>query len=179
MSWDPISRPVDYILLAGKKSPGLAEVVGASSPRKLKKLEGYALSGGFVLFRGNALAEFSVKLRLYTVEDWAAWYEFKPLVDKVPVGERAKALSIWHPHLEDLKIASVLVGDVTQPEQTNNGEWTITIKFCEYREPKRELGKPEGAKVKPVDPVDQRIEELTNQFNALAGPRPPPLPSRS
>jgi hypothetical protein len=179
MTWDPIRNPVDYILLNDKKSPGIAEVIGAGSPRKLKKLEGYAFSGGFVLFRGNQLAEFSVDLRLYTEQDWADWYAWKPLVDRVPVGEKAKALSIWHPHLEDLKIAGVLVSDVSQPKQTGDGEWTITIKFCEWRQPKRELGKPDAAKPVVLDPVEQKIEALTNQYNALAGPRPPPLPVRT
>lgn len=178
MTWDPITSPVDYVLLNEKKTPGIAEVIGAGSPRKLKKLEGYALSGGFVLFRGNQLAEFSVDLRLYSAQDWADWYAFKPLVDKVPVGERAKALSIWHPHLEDLGISAVLVSDVLQPKQTGNGEWTITIKFCEWRAPKRTLGKPDAAKQAPIDPIDEKIKALTNQFEALAGPRPPPLPRR-
>lgn len=178
MTWDPISQPCDYILLSGKKSPGIAEVVGAGSPRKLKPIEGYALSGGFVLFRGNKLAQFSVDIRLYTAQDWADWYAWKPLVDRVPVGERAKALQIWHPHLEDLKISAVLVEDVSQPKQGENGVWTITIKFHEWREPKRELGKPDAAKPAPVDPIEQRINALTSQFQALAGPRPPPLPRR-
>lgn len=179
MTWDPISNPIDYIKLNDKKSPGVAEVVGASAPRKLKELEGYALSGGFVLFRGNKLAKFSVEIRLYTVQDWADWYAWKPLIDRVPVGERAKALSIWHPHLEDLNIKAALVEDVTQPKQTGDGEWTITIKFCEFRSPKRTLAKPEAAASAPIDPIDAKIKALTDQFEALAGPRPPPLPSRS
>jgi hypothetical protein len=176
MTFDPLIAPVDSIVLAGQKSPGIAEVIGAGSPRKFDVRKGYGLSGGFVIFRGNELAEFVVKIRLYTVEDWVAWHLWRPLVDKPPIGERARALDIQHPQLEDLKIRSVVVKDVDQGEQTDDGEWTFTIKFLEYRSPKLALAKPEGSAATPRDPVDSIIEDLASQFTALAGPPPPPPP---
>jgi len=178
MTWDPIADPVDHILLVGKKSPGIAEVVGASKTSKLKKLEPHYSSKGFVVFRGIANAAFSVKLRLYSAQDWVDWHTWKPLVLNPP-SRNTDGLSIWHPLLEDLGVRSVLVENVSQPEQTGNGEWTITINFFEFEKPKRQAKAVESAKTRPKpDSVDLVLDQLTNQINALAGPRPAPLPVR-
>lgn len=168
MSWDPITSPVDHIELAGKRSPGLCEVIGAGSPRKWDERRGYALSGATVVFRGIGLARFTVRLRFYTPEDWAAWYAWKPLVDKPPLGKRPSALDIWHPLLEAQAIKKVVVEDVGQPDQTEDGEWTVEIKFIEFRRPQIALAKPEGSKATPADPVEREIERVDAENKTLA-----------
>lgn len=174
MTWDPITDPCDYIRLAGVKSPGIADVVGASSPRDWDIRKGMGLSGAFSVFTGVSLAKFSVKLRLYTVEDWHLWYAWKPLVDKLPTrrgggGKDSGVLDIWHPLLEALDIKAVAVAEPMQPEQTDHGEWTIEIKFIEFRYPKIALAKPEAAAATPVDPIEEKvIKPLMEQFQSLA-----------
>jgi hypothetical protein len=168
MTWNPLDEPVDYIVLAGKKSPGLADVVGANAPRRWDERKGYGLSGAVLIYRGLALSQFSVRIRLYTTADWDAWSTWKALVDKAPLGTRAKAMDITHPFLEALGIVSVVVDDVLQPEQTGDGEWTIEIKFREYRGHTFTLSKPEGSTATPADPVEAEIGRLTDQFQRLA-----------
>lgn len=170
MVWDPLTQPIDYILLAGKKSPGLATVTLADSPRRWDERNGYGLSGATVVYRGAGLSHFSVTLRLFTVQDWADWRAWKSLTDKPPLGKRPRSLDIWHPLLEDLEIKSAVVENVLQPDQTGDGEWTIEIKFIQFRQPKFALAKPEGSTATPVDPVEQEIGQLTSQFQTLAGP---------
>ena len=155
-------------MLSGKRSPGLADVSGANSPRNWDKRKGYGLMGAIAVFHGMDLAEFSVKLRLYTPQDWEDWHAWKALVDKPPVGTRPRSLDITHPLLEELDIKSVVVTDVMQPEQTDNGEWTVEIKLLQWRQPKIGLAKPEGSTATPVDPVEQEIGQLTEQFQKLA-----------
>lgn len=162
MTWDPIASPCDYILLAGKKSPGIAELRGASSVRKWDEREGFGISGAFSVFKGRGLAHFSVILRLYSAQDWLDWYAWKAVVDKLPTrrggaGKDSGTLDIWHPLLEALDIKAVAVAEVMQPDQTNDGEWSIEIKFLEFRHPKITLAKPEGAAATPVDPVEEDI----------------------
>jgi hypothetical protein len=171
MAWNPIDNPVDYIKLAGQKSPGLADVDGASSPRKWDEAAGYGLSGATIRFTGDGLAKFAVRLRFYTVEHWAAWDAWKPLVFNRPKGKSPRALDIWHPHLEELGIKSVVVEDVSQPKQTADGEWTVEIKFIQFRMPKLTLAKPEASRAKPTDPYEVVIEQLAGQVQveALAG----------
>lgn len=174
MTFNPLTAPQDYIELANQRSPGIAELVGASSPREWDERKGYGVSGSFSVFRRRGLAHFSVRLKFYTNEDWAAWAAWKPIVDKVPTrrggGENPASgyLKIDHPILADLDIKAVGVEDVGQPEQIEDGVWQVTIKFIEFRQPKFALAKPEGAKATPVDPYDAKIEALTTQFNQLA-----------
>jgi hypothetical protein len=167
----------DYILLAGQQSPGLVEVVGASSPREWDKRKGYGVSGAYSVFIGQDLSEFAVRLRFSTALHWAEWATWKKLVDKLPKkrfgsGKDSGMLDIWHPVLEDVGIKAVGVADRKAPEQTADGEWTIEIKFIEFRRPKLSLAKPEGAAATPVDPVDEKIGGLLKQLDALAGDNP-------
>lgn len=157
MSFDPLSAPIDYALIAGKRTPGIAEIHGASSPRKWDERRGYGLSGATVVFRGVGLAKPVLTLRLYSAQDWSDWHEFAPTVQRPPFGTRPRALEIWHPVLEDLGVSSVVVEDVSQPEQTADGEWTITIKLIEFRRPVFTLARPEASQNRPIDPVDQQI----------------------
>lgn len=170
MTFNPITSPVDYILLANRRSPGLATINAADSPRRWDERRGYAFSGGRVVFRGIGISRPILTLRLYTEEDWTGWHEWKTLVSRPPIGERAHALDIWHPILEDLDINSVVVEKVLQPKQTADGEWSIDIKFIEYRVPVPMLAVAEGSVERPGDPVDRYIEELTEQVDDLAGP---------
>ena len=160
----------DFILLGGVKSPGLCDVSGASSPRKWEQRPGYGLSGATTVYLGNALSEFSIKFRLYGEPhtaigpdpDWQQWNVFRDAVlMKPPAGNRPQALVIWHPQLEALKIKSVGVVDVGQAYQDDKGEWTIEVKFIEFRRPRITLAKPESAKATPTDPYDRIIEANT------------------
>jgi hypothetical protein len=70
--------------------------------------------------------------------------------------------------LEQLGIKAVLVEDVSQAEQTDPGEWTITIKFKEFRKPVAALSKPEAAKATPLDPYERAILEKDGEIDGLA-----------
>lgn len=170
MSFDPISNPVDFIVLGGARSPGIAEVIGAEAAREYAVRQPPFTTGARIVYKRRKLAEFSVKIRLYTPEDFAAWNEWRPLIDKLPAQRRqATALDIAHPQLEDLDIKAVVIVSVSQLEQTDHGEWTCTIKFLESRGlPKVTLAKVEGAKATPVDPIDLEIKGLANQVQELA-----------
>lgn len=181
MSFDPVTSPVDYILLASQRSPGFADVKGLGTPRKWEERRSYGFGGAISVYRGRSLSKFSVALRLYTAEDWEDWHAWRPLVERPPVpepdptspirsfGRTPRALDIWHPILEDFGIVAVGIEDVLQPLQTADGEWTIEIKFIEYRRPRFALSKPKGSQDRPsTDPVDIFIEQLSAQNDALA-----------
>ena len=169
MSFDPVTSPVDYVLLEGKRSPGLATISGADNKSRWDERRGFALSGARVVYRGMGLSRPTLTLRLYTVDDWAGWHQWRPLVQRPPVGERATASDIWHPILEDLGITAVVVENVLQPKQTAPGEWTIEIKLIEHRAPVFTLENVDASAATPTDPVERRIAELTAQVGVLAG----------
>jgi len=167
--WNPLKEPRDYAIVAGVRTPGLCDIVGASSPRKWDEIEGYGLSGARLKFRGIGLAHFSIKLRLYTDQDWNDWDQFRVLVSKPPLGKKPLAKKIVHPQLAEVGVSAFVVEDLLAPERTDDsGEWTIEIKCIEYRNMTPALSKPDAAEATPADPEEQKIGALTDQNNKLA-----------
>jgi len=168
-SWNPLTTPIDYFKLSGYRSPGIAELTGATSPRKWEERGGYGLSGATVVFRGVGLCYFTFKIKLYTENEWAHWLAWKPLVDRPPFGTRAKAKYIWHPFLEHLGVTSAVIEEVSQPEQGESGEWIVSIKFIEFRKPVVGLAKPEAAPTAPLTETEIEIEASKKELADLLG----------
>ncbi len=172
---NPIDEPIDWFRLAGHRSPGLAELPsGANSPRKWDVRKGYGVSGSGIVYTGDELAKFTIKLTLITAEEWAAWDGFKSLLFKAPAGAKPKALDIWHPILEEHGIKSVVVEDLAGPVQADHGVWVWDIKLLQYRAPKAAIAKPTGSTVTKPKPAvvksdtDLLIERLTGQVQELS-----------
>jgi hypothetical protein len=66
----------------------------------------------------------------------------------------------------------VVVLQPTLPTELEPGVWAVTTQFEQFRRPKISLAKPEASAATPTDPVDQYIDDLTGQLQALAGPPP-------
>jgi hypothetical protein len=169
MPFNPNTTPIDYVLLGGSPSPGVAVVRGDGPEHLWDKRRGPGLSGAVPVFTGLDLGEFTVELTLSTNEDWEDWAEWKELVQRVPYGKRPRALDIWHPWCEMHGIRACVVRQPAFPEDLGDGRWKITIKLLEYRKITLALAKPEAAAAdKPTDPVDQLIERLSNQVQELS-----------
>ena len=166
--WNPLAQPTNKVDFAGHVTPGIAEVVGASSPRRWDERESYGWSGAFIVYHGVNLSHFSVKIRLITRQDWADWYAFKPIVDRVPLGTLQRPVDISHPYLDLLGIHSVVVDDVTQPDQVEHGIFEIEIKLIEYRSPRMALAAARGSQATPDDPEDQRVADITAMKESAA-----------
>lgn len=167
MSWNPIEEPTDFALVAGQRTPGLCDVKKAGSPRAWDERRGYGLSGSTLVFRGTRLAEFSLCLRLYTVEHWADWHAFKRIVARPEAGTRATALDVVHPQLAEVEITSAVVKDVLAPVQTSDeGEWTIEIQMQEFRRPVVTVAPVAASSPRVENNADRAIEA---QIEAAAG----------
>lgn len=175
-AWCPLTEPIDYVTFAGHRTPGVAEITGAGTPRRWDERESYGFSGAFVVYHGQNLSHFSVNVRLITEQDWLDWYTFKPIVDRVPLGKLQRPFDIVHPLLGMLGIHSAVVEDVGQALQVEDGIWQIEIKCIEYRSPRYALAAAQGAQATPDDPEAARVEEQWRQVHALGDEleRPPP-----
>jgi hypothetical protein len=180
VSWNPYQSPVDYFILAGKKSPGIATIQGAERARKYDERNGYGLGGASLIYNGRKLAHFSAMIRLYSPKDWQDWAVFRPLVQKIPkpvftadgaisFAQGSGVLDFWHPLLEPLGIKSVVVEDEVQPVlEDETGVWLVEIKFIQYSPPVREISKPKGSQGKaPLDAVDQKILANSETIRAM------------
>lgn len=169
MPFYPLTSPIDHVLLANERSPGIATVTRLSSKYQWDIRRGFALSGARAVFKGLGLAEFSVVLQLVEQADWDNWHAWRPLVSAPPVGERARAKDIWHPKLEDIGVTAAVVQEMGSPEPVGDTNiFSIEIKFIEYRAPVRVVEVTEGSEntTAPLTAQQQRIEELTGQLQA-------------
>lgn len=170
MPWVPLTEPVDTIDVAGRTSPGLCEVLGAGSPREWQERRGIGLSGARLAFRGLKLSHFTVRIRLYSEEDWEAWHAWKDVVQRPPVGTRPRALDVAHPVLEDCGIASAVVEDVKAPEELDDtGVWVVEIAFIEHRPPAPAAAVVDGSDQSTVDPLEMEADAAAAELTAALG----------
>lgn len=175
MSTDPLANPspLYYVMLGGKRTPGIATVTGNSgAPRKWDERGGYGLSGSTLVLTGKGLGKFDILLELYTSQDWADWAAFRPLIEIKPT-INGNVYDVSHPWLADYKITKCVVLDEALPKLTDEGVGQILIPCQAFRKPKFTLSKPTSAQATPTDPVDAQIAvkeaELTSVNQQLAG----------
>jgi hypothetical protein len=166
VTWNPLEQPQDFVILGGRRTPGIATLEGFSSPRIWDKRRGPGFTGATLRFKGLDLGKGTLRLTLITKEDWADWEAFAPVVTRPPIGRRATHLQIEHPQLEQLGIRAVAVEDVSQPMQVDEtGKWEIEISLLEFRRPQPALSTPLGSQnEEPEDPLDRRIAQLTDEL---------------
>jgi hypothetical protein len=187
-AWNPLTIPQNYVLLAGVRSPGLADVEGASLEWRLDVRRAFGLAGAIIVWTGRELSTFSIKCRLYEESDWDAWWTgwskllVKPALKTAVSGEAAsmgiaglpikQAFDIHHPFLAFVGIRGAVCKKVYQPELTQeSGEWTIRTDWIEFRGlPKLAIAKADGAKSgpEPENENQKEIDRLTKQRDALA-----------
>jgi hypothetical protein len=176
---NPLDQPDawDVVVLGGQPSPGppgYAVVSGASAPRKLDIKDGQGQSGATVTYKGEKLSQFTVTIYLVETSDWVAWFKWRKLLEKPPLGVAAKAIPIYHPALAALKIASVLIEEEGQPEPDGEtGLYKVPIKMVQWKKPTPTLGTPQGSadgsNPTPQDAAEAKIADLAAQVRGLAG----------
>lgn len=168
----------DYIVLAGQQSPGRATVQGAALERKWDVRDPQGASGANAIYYGEKLIRFQVRIDLWTPEQFADWTKFAKLLQKEPAGRIATAMRISHPLLNvpPLNIQDVVVENCSQMTEDDDGMFSCTIDFLQFRPPKPAEGKPvgstPGAGPKVVqsaqDAGEEQIAKLVNQITTLA-----------
>lgn len=165
--WCPLIEPVDKVTLNGLETPGRAEIEGAGSPRRWDERESYGYSGAFIVFHGNNLSHFTIRLTLHDDADWLEWYSFKPIIDRVPLGKRQRPLAITHPITAGLGIFACVVEDCSQPTQNEDGLWQIEIKMIEWRSPRLALAAARDGEKEEPDPEDDILKGLNAHDEAV------------
>lgn len=164
--FDPFANPVDFVVIGGQRTPGIARILEADKLRRLHERRGYALSGASVRDLGDQLTHFKVRLTFFTSDHWEAWDAFRPLLARPP-GRSTSALDISHPILDLVGIRSVIPEKTGQPNESEDG-YTIDLGFCEYRNPQPALDavSSSAAVVTPGNgSPEQQIEALTRELH--------------
>lgn len=172
---DPTSPELNYVVVNGVTSPGLATLTGVRRPYKWEEQQLWGRGGAVTLFRGPAICHFTLTITLFRREHFALWALFckalgPPTKLKPFVGQMA------HPLLSAADIKAVGIESLGQPERQPNGRWIATIPCIEYRAPEPALVTPRGAipavVTKPIPPktaADIALAEETAKFTAARG----------
>ncbi len=181
----PVPTPVDTpdlwdsIILAGIKSPGIAEVTGGDREFGWEAKKSQGSDGATTTQGGAGLAKPKVKFLLWKepgkVDHFEAWnMVFLPLLHSSQKAVAAKkttttqvvahagkpphALDIYHPDLAANGIRSVVVDNIGQLVDEGKGLSSCAVSFLEFRPPKPAGGTPGGSK-KPwanMNPTEKR-----------------------
>lgn len=188
MSWDPITNPVDFVMLGGKRSPGIATVSEWADERDWAERRSYGMTGSTLIYHGGPLLRGKITFAFTTPEELAAWDTFKTMLERPPpvapvsafqaasadtiVQRRpsGRVLDIVHPQLADLGVHRVVVERRGQLVQVGDGEWSVEVALIEHRPPVRSLFRPTTTVVAaPVLTARQaHIAALSSQVQALA-----------
>ena len=166
----------DFVLLGGAKTPGLAYPTGAGAPVNWDRQKGWGYSGATLIYTGADLSDFDVIVEMWERSHWRDWNDFARVLEKPPVGVRAKALEIVHPLINRApwKITQAVVRNPTQFEQSPTGKWAMRIQLTAFRAPLPALGKPNGTIPKAGTGIldfssDPEIAALMAKQAALGG----------
>jgi len=141
---DPTAPELNYVVVAGMRSPGRATLTGVKVPYKYDVQEGYGRSGATTTFRGRGIARFTLTIDLWLPEHFLAWAAFAKALEP-PKASKPLVVEMRHPVLAAADISAVAVESFGQPEKQSNGIWRVTIGLLEYRPPRDALVKPRGA----------------------------------
>lgn len=178
-----VPNPVDFpelyegMYLAGVLSPGKLTLSGHDRVVDWDIKKGSGQSGATMTKRGEDPIEFTATFYLVQdvsqgIDDFEAWPAFLDLINSTVNGKTPKALEVYHPDLIANDIKSIVKKSVGGVVHDGKGGQTITVKFIEYRPPKKAGGSPSGSGTKPKkanapDPnqaAQDEIARLTEQY---------------
>ncbi len=145
---DLLSSPPeqDYIILGALKSPGRAYIKNLGSPRSWDVPKAYGASGANIVFTGAPPVKFEVDIELWLPSHSIDWAVFAKLLT-IPKGRITTGIGVYHPLLKvpPIEVIDVVVEDVSQFVQQDEGSHICTIKFIEWRKPTEALSRPIAA----------------------------------
>jgi hypothetical protein len=183
MSFDPISSPVDYVIVNGDRSPGIATITGFADRRNYDERMGWGFTGATNIYKGAPLQRGKLVLQLLTPDDFSAYARWRrshlqrpspptqAQLDRGVARPRPIILDIVHPILDAMDIHRVLVEEVGQPEQDDNGGWTVEIALKEHHPPHRSAQRPTAPRAaqEQIDARDAIMLVNTAVIDGLAG----------
>jgi len=165
---------LDKIYFAGRLSPGYCEISGLEEIRKFDEQTGPGLAGARVAFMGRGICHFTVKFFLSTQQEWDAWLEFKPLLERLPIRGNSKGIEVKHELINHVGITAVYVENLLAPVQESPGLWVAEVRLVEALGLKLQLSQIDGAEATPNDPLQAKVaaQQMINndQMNELSRP---------
>lgn len=160
----------NVISLGGKTSPGKVTLSGHNRKVNWIIRQGYGLDGASMALKNIPPIEFTASFYLVRdyaqgTDDFAAWDAFRPLIDATLSGATPRAVNIYHPDLIENDIKAVCKAEIGGRVYDGRGGCTITVKFQEYRAPKKKSGSPTAKpEVDPNAALKAEVADLTKKY---------------
>jgi hypothetical protein len=156
--------------LGQSASPGyIKSISGHDSKVNWDVKAGTGQSGASVTLKDIPLRTVKIDIVLSDEDDYAAWDDFRDVIESTVAGTTPKALEVYHPELAAVGITSVVKGNISGPKYDGKGGAIYTIELQEYRPPKPKGGSPSGTKKPTNDPnaaANAELAALTAQYAA-------------
>ena len=172
MALNPIDHPdaFDSLEVGTVRSPGKVEFSGHDRKANWDVKTGKGIDGGTTTLNGIPAIEVSATFTLVNVEEFEAWVAFAKAV-KSTISATPKGVDVYHPDLAENDIKSVCMATFGGRVHDGKGGQKYTIKFQEYRAPKKKpaasitasgSGKP--ASLDPNAAALAKLEALTKKY---------------
>lgn len=171
MDTNPERDEFDYVVLAGVRSPGKAEVSGGKLTVNYDEQAGQGIDGATLQYKGVGLGELDVKFTLWEDEHWLEWETFRELLKPPKAGVQPTAMDLRHPCADELGVNAVVMLERSQiAPDGDTGAWSMTVKFKSYRKPKPILGGNVNGSIDKPTPDDPLLPRnaLLDSLNAKA-----------
>jgi hypothetical protein len=171
----------DAIVLNGRRSPGVVRLSGHDSKTGWDIKKGNAQSGASMTRTSEDPIEFTaifalVKDDVAGIDDFADWDAFQAEIEDTVAGPEPKAKDVYHPDLARNRITSVVKGTIGGMIHDGKGGATVTVKFVQYKPPKKSGGQPSGSTTSsyrsasaapdPNAAALAELDKLTKQYEA-------------
>lgn len=175
---NPLDDPdlYDAIVLGGLRSPGVVVRISGHDRKvgwDVKTAKGQ--KGAATTLKDIPPAEVEVEIFLADRGEFAAWDEFKAMIDSTVAGPTPKALDVYHPDLAEQEITSVVKAGTVGTKHDGKGGQTKIFRLQEYSPPKPKTGTVSGASTngkrerEAVDPnaaAKAELAKLTAEYAA-------------
>lgn len=135
-------NPWSYIVLAGKRSPGVIAIDGIRGFDRetgWDKKRGKGTQGAYLTLTTFPPAEGSIEFILWEPQHWDEWDDYLDTLTYKPAKNQsttaAQALDIVHPALNEIKITKVVVSKVSPITHKGRGMYSRTVEFIEWIPP--------------------------------------------
>ena len=178
---NPIDDPQawDSVIIAGRQSPGLAQIGEVSREYEWDVKVGKGAFGSTTTFTGRVPAKFSVTFTLWTQQHFSAWEDFVERLKYNPAKIKINPETLWvsgvspvdifHPTLVLIDVNAVVIQKINSLVHKGRGVYTASIDFLEYYPPPRlsVVATPAGST--PIDGLSPtpRQQALIDQIAQL------------
>jgi len=167
---------LDFLVLGFTPSPGALTLSGHDRWKNWDVQAAKGTTGASSNLNGDPIGTFTAAFHLASFQadglpssDFDAWETFRRVVESMTNGPTPIALPIYHPDLAENGFTEVSSGGISGAVHDGKGGKTYTIKFIEYKPPKKKpsakatakpAGSPAGNPATPPDPNAKAKAEL-------------------